>query len=163
METNRYLKIYLQDHHAGAVAGTELARRARNSNKDNEFGAYLETFLADVKTSRGALEDLMRRLGAPQSRSKTIAAWAAEKIGRLKLNGEVTTYSDLSRLLELEGLCLGVEGQLSLWRALKQVESSDPRLSLTDFDHLIAVAARHREELERHREKAAGIAFGGAQ
>ena len=39
-----------------------------------------------------------------------VAGWVAEKAGRLKLNGSLLTYSPLSRLVELEGLSLGVEG-----------------------------------------------------
>ena len=36
--------------------------------------------------------------------SKNAGAWALEKVGRLKLNGELTSYSPLSRVVELEGL-----------------------------------------------------------
>ena len=36
------------------------------------------------------------------SRAKDGAAWVAEKLGRLKTNGQLTGYSPLSRLVELE-------------------------------------------------------------
>jgi hypothetical protein len=74
---------------------------------------YLIRFLEEVRQDRGALLELMRRLQFPCNRGKITVAWAAEKVGRLKLNGQLKGYSDLSRLLELEGLCLGVEGKLS--------------------------------------------------
>ena len=38
-------------------------------------------------------------------------AWSAEKFGRLKLNGQLSGYSPLSRLEELEILALVAEGK----------------------------------------------------
>jgi hypothetical protein len=77
----------------------------------------------------------------------------------LKLNGQLTGYSDLSRLLEVEGLSLGVEGKLSLWESLKELAPSDPRLSGYDFDAMIERAVHQREVLEEHRREAAKIAL----
>jgi hypothetical protein len=42
---------------------------------------------------------------------KNIAAWGIEKVGRLKLNGQLTGYSPLSRVVELEGLLAGIAGK----------------------------------------------------
>ena len=58
-------------------------------------------------------------------------------------------YSPLSRLVELEGLRLGVEGKACLWRMLREL--GDPRLRSFDFDDLIARAERQRDDLERWR------------
>ena len=44
--------------------------------------------------------------------------WTGEKLGRLKLNGQLLGYSPLSRLIELEGLMLGIAGKLAMWIAL---------------------------------------------
>ena len=41
-------------------------------------------------------------------RLKVAGAWAGEKAGRLKLNGHLTGYSPQSRVIELEGLVVGV-------------------------------------------------------
>ena len=32
------LRTYLQDHHAGATAGLELARRSAGANEDSDYG-----------------------------------------------------------------------------------------------------------------------------
>jgi hypothetical protein len=77
------------------------------------------------------------------------------------LNGQWRGYSDLSRLVEIEGLCIGVEGKRSLWAALKSVAENDPRLQPYDFAALEERARRQRDELEVHRKVAADVAFRG--
>ncbi len=103
----------------------------------------------------------MRRVGVSPDPIKVAGGWLAEKLGRLKMNGQVLGYSDLSRLEELEGLCLGVEGKLSGWRTLATLANSDPRLSPIDFAQLEQRARAQRTDLERHRLEAARVAFGG--
>ncbi len=100
---------------------------------------------------------MMDHLGVAQNRFKVPAAWAAEKVGRLKPNGQLTGYSPLSRLIEMEGLALGVTGKLSLWRALAATSTD---LSSFDLDGLIDQARRQRDGLEKHRIQAAKDAFG---
>ncbi len=46
----------------------------------------------------------MAALGVPQDRVKNAMGWGAEKLGRLKPNGQLTGYSPLSRMVELKGL-----------------------------------------------------------
>ena len=93
----------------------------------------------------------MARLEIPAARPKLAAAWAAEKVGRLKLNGQLRGYSPLSRLLELEGLVVGVRGKLALWRSLEQLAAVEPRLAPVDLATLVARANAQLEELEPHR------------
>ena len=50
------------------------------------------------------LQGIMQDLGFGGDRLKNVGAWTLEKAGRLKLNGELTSYSPLSRVVELEGL-----------------------------------------------------------
>jgi hypothetical protein len=143
------LAIYLNDHLAGSTAGVELARRARGSNEGTELGGFLAGLVAEIEEDRAALGDVMDAVGAGRDRLKVAAAWGGEKAGRLKLNGSWRSYSPLSRVVELEGLALGVTGKLALWRMLREL--GDPRLSGLDFDALIARAERQRDDLERHR------------
>ena len=139
--------------------GVELAKRSRSSNEGTELGAFLADLETEVRRDKLVLEDIMDKLGARKSRAKTGGAWLAEKAGRLKLNGRITGYSDLSRLLEIEGLCLGVEGKLSLWRSLRANYGADERLRAADFDELVARAERQRASLEEHRLAAAAKAL----
>ena len=155
MEGTRYLGIYLNDHLAGAIAGWELAKRATKNNKGTPLEGFLSRLATDINEDRQSLEILMERLGIRKDRLKDTAAWVAEKVGRLKLNGKLFGYSDLSRLVELEGLSLGVEGKLALWRNLSQIRDRHPALAGDRLDELIGRAETQREELERVRLEAA--------
>jgi len=153
----RLLAIYLNDHLAGATLGVELALRAARENTGSELGVFLgEVLLPEIREDRQTLEALMGRLGVARSRAKVAAAWAAEKAGRLKLNGEPTRYSPLSRLLELEGLAAGIEGKRAFWLALAAtVDNGEDDIEGFDFRALAERAASQRERLETHRRAAA--------
>jgi hypothetical protein len=116
---SRYLPIYLNDHLAGATLGVELAHRTLRENEDGELGEFLGWLHTQLREDRAALLAVQRRFGVKHSIAKAGGAWAAEKIGRLKPNGHLTSYSPLSRLLELEGLAAGIDGKLGLWLALE--------------------------------------------
>ena len=151
----RYLAIYLNDHLAGATLGVELSRRVRDENGGSELGAFLAELHREIDEDRTSLLTLMDELGVKRSPVKARAAWVAEKLGRLKLNGQVRGYSPLSPLLELEGLATGVEAKLALWLALREVRPDDERLTT-----LIDRARSQRERLEPHRLAAARRALG---
>jgi hypothetical protein len=156
----RYLPIYLNDHLTGSTIGVELVKRARSENEGTELGSFLGELCRELVEDRRALMSLMRDLGIAPSRAKIAAGWIAEKLGRLKLNGEVTEYSPLSRLVELEGLASGVEAKLAMWLALQEIRDNDERLRSAPLDDLIAGARSQRERLEPHRRAAARTAFG---
>jgi len=115
---DRYLPTYLNDHLAGAAAGTDLAARAASSNADNEYGQFLEDLHNEIAEDKATLELLMERLGVKKDPLKTTAARIAERVGRLKPNAHLTSYSPLSRIIELEAIALGVTGKLALWHSL---------------------------------------------
>ena len=69
----------------------------------------------------------MARLGVDEDRVKQAGARVVEKVGRLKLNGQLLGYSSLSRLVELEAMMLGVTGKRGLWLALNESYGQDPR------------------------------------
>ena len=157
-----YLKIYLEDHYAGATAGLELARRAAGANSGTLYGDVLSRIAEEIAEDRDALRQIMSDLGIEPDRLKVAGAWAGEKAGRLKLNGHLTGYSPQSRVIELEGLVLGVTGKRCLWAALKHVAPQEPRLRVDDLELLIDRADRQREELEQQRLKAVGEAVAAA-
>jgi len=153
------IHIYLNDHLAGATAALEVARRSRASNSGNHFGSFLASLVTELEEDQNALEDIMDRLGVRRNPAKQAGAWLAEKVGRLKLNGRIMGYSDLSRLIELEGLTMGIEGKLSLWCNLSEVSAGDERLSGIAFEDLIARAERQRESLGENRLEGARVAL----
>jgi hypothetical protein len=158
---SRLLAIYLNDHLAGATAGVELARRARKEDRENDYGRFLATLAEEIDEDRRTLIELMERLTIPRSKVKVPAAWALEKVARLKLNGRIRGYSPLSRLIELEGLAGGIEAKRAMWLALLQIRSSDERLKDFPLEALAARAEDQRQRLEPHRLSAAIEAMGG--
>ena len=151
--TTKYLRIYLNDHRAGALAGLELVKRARSSNQGTELGEYLLSFEAEVREDLRALEEAMRSLGVPLNQIKAGAAWLAEKLGRAKLNGQVRGYSPLSRLIELEGLGLAVEGKRRLWTTLERLAERDARESGPE---IVRVGEAHALDPSTHAPLGAG-------
>ena len=109
------LGIYLNDHLAGATAGTELAHRMARSRGDGQDSSTLRRLAAEIAQDRAALLDIMAALGIKVRRYKVGAAWIGEK-ARLKFNGRLFARSPLSNLEELEMLRLGVEGKAAGWR-----------------------------------------------
>jgi hypothetical protein len=153
----RLLAIYLNDHLAGATGGVELARRARSSNRGTRWGEALEKICTEIEADRASLEEVMERLEVRRNPAKIAGAWAAEKLGRLKLNGRMRGYSPLSRLLQLEMLHIGITGKLELWKVLQQ--TLDSRLPEVDFSALIERAESQRQAVERLRLDAAAEAL----
>jgi hypothetical protein len=142
----KLLRIYLQDHLAAATTGRELVRRARGSNEDTHpYGPALARLADELEADRRALEGVLGDLGFGPDRPKIVAGWMAEKVGRLKPNGQLTGYSPLSRMVELEALSVGVLGKLSMWRTLVELTDEEPAL---DRDRLTRLAERAERQLE---------------
>jgi hypothetical protein len=158
MAVDKLLSIYLNDHWAGSALGIELARRTCARNEGTPLGGYLERLTSEIQSDRETLERLMDKLGIRRNRLKAFGAWTAEKLGRVKLNGQLTGYSPLSRLLELESLYLGITGKRELWRALRRTLGAD--VPGFDFEELERRAERQAADVEEHRLEAARSAFG---
>jgi hypothetical protein len=157
-ETTRLAGIYLRDHHAGAVGALELLARARRSNDGTELGAFLAELEREVAEDRSVLVDLMGALEVQPSRLKNGLAVAAERLGRLKLNGRIVRRSPLSTLVELEVLETGIFGKRSLWTSLAALEH--PRLAGVDFDALARRAEEQIAAVEPWKRRAAAALRG---
>jgi hypothetical protein len=146
-DASRFLAIYLNDHLAGATLGVELARRLRSSNQgDPEMGEPLARICAEIEADREVLERLTEHLEVERDQIKPVLAKLAERLGRLKLNGQFLGYSPLSRVLELEVLSGLVGGKMQLWNALEQ--SFGQKLDGFDFHDLAARADSQGRRLE---------------
>jgi len=153
------LTLYLNDHLAGSAFGSQLARRALTANRGTEFETFLADLTSALDSDRRELEGIIDRFGIPTDRLRLGAGWLAEKIGRLKPNGQLRGYSPLSRLLELEGLSGGILAKLALWRALRAIAPGDERLDADHLDHLIGRAESQLQGLAGMQARAAEIAL----
>jgi hypothetical protein len=145
METKQYWETYLNDHRAGATAGTALVRRIWRSNRRTEWGPVIEKVAETIEQDLVVLDEVRAAAGVSGGDLKKVAALLTERAGRLKLNGHLLTYSPLSRVLELEALMSAIRGKQSLWVALRTAAPSHPEWS--DFD-FAALEKRGSEQLE---------------
>jgi hypothetical protein len=133
------LRTYLNDHLAVASAGVELAKRSLASNEGTPYEPLLRRLHDDLAEDQRLLREVMRALAVGEDPVKQGLAWLGEKLGRLKLNDSLTSYSPLSRAVELEGLMVVTGIVRNAWASLGEVLGDDPRVPDTK-------AARDRAE-----------------
>jgi hypothetical protein len=153
----QFLAIYMNDQLAAGVLWREVARRSQRSNHGTPTGDALQRVATAIAEDVLTFEQIMDRLGLRRSRIKPALAVAAERVGRLKFNGRLTSYSPLSRFAELDFLAIGIEGKNQLWQNLRDGADLATRLPDVDFDGLVERAQRQRDEIEPLR-RAAGEA-----
>jgi hypothetical protein len=158
-ERERLLHIYLSDHLAGSGGGVSLAKRIAKQNQGNEFGREMRQIAAAIEEDQVALERIMEIVGARTRRWRQAGAVLGERLSRLKPNGKLFSYSPLSRVLEFEGMILGVSGKLQLWRSLLEARSDDSRFDLAAVERLRERAEEQRRQLEQLHARAAKHAF----
>ena len=148
---DRALHVYLNDHLAGAMLGSDLADRIRRQHEGTPLGDVMGQIAPQIEEDRQTLLMLMERMGASKNPIKQATGWAAEKAGHVKFSGMLTGEPEHGAFMALESLALGVEGKAGLWRALKEVADEYPELRATDLDDLIRRAEVQRATLERER------------
>jgi hypothetical protein len=152
---DRAIDVYLNDHLAGAMLGSDLAEQIRQRHEGTPLGELMGSIAPEIEADRERLVDLMDRMDVSRNPIKQATGWLAEKASRLKFSGIASGEPDQSAFMALETLMLGVEGKASLWRALREIRSQYPALLSTDLEDLIARAERQRDALE-HERLAAG-------
>src|SRR5215212_6459771 len=150
----RYLRIYMNDQLAMGVGWRELAKRAHKNKEGTDLGHALGGVARRIGEDVATFEDMMQRLGMNPSAVKPLAATAAERVARLKLNGRLRGYSPLSRFIELDILAMGIDGKKLLWATLRDLANLRQALPDVDFEMLIERADQQRAEIEPFRWRA---------
>jgi hypothetical protein len=159
MDARRLVGIYLDDHLAILVGGYELVQRTLGETKDPAIRSFLNKLLPELRDDREAATRVVRSLGRSPNRLKQRLAWAGEKAGRLKLNGAVTGYSPLSRLVELEGIAVILGASRAVWCSLAHAGPAEGR---ADAGRRAARTEERLATLEELRLDAAEVVFSGA-
>jgi hypothetical protein len=151
------LDTYLNDHMAGATAGTNLAKMAAEEHQTDEHGPFFSEIYAEVSADKDTLAELIDALGVDESASKTALA----EVGSKLMGPKFTAGEDdqLNAFVTLETLSIGVEGKVCMWKALKTVESEYPAFEQFNVDELLARATSQREKIEAQRQKMAPLAL----
>ena len=158
MSSQNALQVYLEDHMAGSVAASDLARRGAAGNQ-GPLATFYAGLSREIEADRRTLDQIAASTGTQPSALKQAAAVAAERLSRFKIDHRMTGDPDLSLLLELELLYLGIEGKHSLWRSLDALH--DSRLAEFDFSKLAARAREQLAAVEEQRLIAAASALSG--
>ncbi len=156
---SEHMATYLNDHLAGSMAALDLAEKASARNQGERLGVFLTKLLQAIDEDRLTLEGIMDRLGVEKGGPKATAGRVVEKLSRLRLHEKVTGDPDLSRVLELETLIMGVTGKLQLWHSLQQLGPSESRLADVDLEALVRRAHEQLAGLDEHDREAAARAF----
>src|SRR4051794_15446983 len=146
------LSTYLNDHLAVAIAGAELAKRTLSSNEGTPYEDVLRRIRDDLEADQRLMREVMRALDVSEDPVKKGLAWLGEKLGRLKINDSLTSYSPLSRVVELEGLMVVTGILRNTWASLGEVLGADERVP--DVAGARDRAMRNLRELEQHRPAA---------
>jgi hypothetical protein len=155
------MDVYLNDHLAGAMFGSDLARQIESQIDDPELVLRMAEVAGEIEEDRETLTALMERMGTTKNPVKQAATWLAEKFSRVKLAGHSSGEGQLGLFMALETLSLGIEGKASLWRMLRDVADRYPPLDIDELDVLIARAETQRDLIETERVAAGRRAFGG--
>ena len=147
------LESYLNDHMAGATAGTNLAKMAAEEHRSDEHGPFFGEIAYEIAADHETLQQLLAALAVTSSATKTALAEIGSKMMAPKfISGD---DDQLNAFVTLETLSIGVEGKVCMWKALKTVEDAYPTLAQFDIDELLARAGSQRERIEEERQKVA--------
>ena len=145
------MDVYLNDHLAGAMLGSDLAEQIRDRHQGTPLGDVMASIAAQVEEDRQTLLDLMERMGTSKNPVKQATGWVAEKASRAKFSGIMSREQEHGAFMALESLTLGVEGKKSMWKVLKNLASQYPALASTNLDELVDRAEAQHATLERER------------
>ncbi|NLF90387.1 MAG: NAD-dependent epimerase/dehydratase family protein [Corynebacterium marinum] len=145
--TKDLLGLYLSDHLTGATAGVNRIERMAEDFVDTPVYADLASLADEIRADRELLRIIIDDLGFPRRPYRQAAAWAAERAGRLKLNGRVVQRSPMTLLLEAELMRSAVAGKKGVWETLRELS---PQLGLDEevFDRLVEASDRQTATLD---------------
>ena len=152
---DEHIATYLNDHLAGSVVAIELLEHLEQAHAGSVLGSIFAGLRADIEADRKQLESLMTQLNVSQSGTRKVTAWLTEKVTELKLHVDDPAGGALRLLEASEAVALGIEGKLSLWRALAEVAKEEPGFGVVDYERLIERAADQHNRIEEVRLEAA--------
>jgi hypothetical protein len=151
---------YLTNHLAGAYAAEEIVRHGLRQPSSTAFREGLEAFRLELVEDRRELIRILGALGLRAGGLKLLWGRLAGRLEPVGINRAGLRITSYSLLLQLEALCVGVEGKRMLWAALGEIAATEPALARFDLTALGQRAVVQRKALERLRRRAARTALG---
>lgn len=143
---------YLNEHLSGSHAALNLLG-ALVKGHPAAAGVYMGLH-ASIRHNRLALEGLMASAGIRQARTMEMTARIASHLALLRFRSHGLEHGCLGLVEALEALELGVEGQMMLWRGLKQHQEKVQPWKGADFEALLGSAAEQKALVENLRTDA---------
>jgi hypothetical protein len=114
--------VYLNDHLAGSVAGSRRFERLAEILRSTPVGPAIAEVAGEVREESEELRQIVDDLElATQNVPKQVAAWAGERVARLKAGRQAVRESPMRTLLEVELLRAALVGKLGTWQTLEDL------------------------------------------
>jgi hypothetical protein len=154
----KLLGLYLSDHLSGSTVGVSRIQRMAEAYADTPVAADIARVSAELQRERDLLEGLIHDLGVRQRSHRQAAAWLAEHVGRLKLNGRIVRRSPMTMVLEAELMRGAILGKIGGWQTLEEL-APDLGLDRAIFQKLGDDARGQIDALSRVHDHARRNAF----
>ena len=99
---NKAMDIYLNDHLAGAMLGSDLAEQIRDEQESTTLGELMQSIAPEIEEDRQTLIGLMKQMDISQSPVKQAGAWVTEKVSRAKFGGNTSGEAQLGTFMAVE-------------------------------------------------------------
>ena len=155
------LAIHLNDHRAIITGELALTRRARAHHVGTVLGHHLTRHLGEVSLDLDLVDALIAGIGGRIDHLKSFGALIAERLGRLKPNGQLVGSSPLSDVVELEVLGAASHIRTTMWASLLDAEV----VPASFIDRVAArrdAAGEQLDQLHDHLRTAVNEAFDAA-
>lgn len=116
------LGVYLNDHLAGSVAGSQRFQRLAETLRRTPVGADIARIAEEVTAEREELRSIIEQLSLrDQNLPKQALAWLGERLARVKAGSGQVAASTTRALLEVELLRSALVGKLGVWQTLEEI------------------------------------------
>lgn len=154
--SNETIQTYLNDHLAIMTGELELVERVASSNASSPLGNFMNELATQLGRQRIFIADQLTEVGGCENPVKQAATWLAEKLGRVKPNGQLMGYSDLARVIEIETLITMSQARSLLWETLDMLDCVNATKIAESYK---TETTRQRATLRDHHRDAMAQAF----
>ena len=149
------LPTYLHDHLAGAKFAVSLLADLGSQEVLPKVATLANTLLTEIEADRDVLEQITQKVASGPSTVKELAAWIAQRTGRMK----ISVGDEIGIFEGVELLSLGVMGKRALWKVLQSLSPNATGLDRHEFERLIERAESQYATLEALRLDLAARVF----
>lgn len=154
-----HLGRYLRTHLSGSTAGVNLFDRAARGLPE-PASSIVRRIHGELVEERVALRAMMDALGVHENPLLNSMALAAERVARLKPNGDLLHRTTMTDLVELESMVIALGGKLAGWESLLAIVDDEPRLDRALLEQLAAQAREQQATVRELHRAAAARALG---